>query len=651
MIVQRQFSWIVIKNADECFKGKFINRFCASVILFSLFLIPVNTSNASDINLVNEIDVGPVYAVTYDDIDNDGNKEFIVVHSTEIDRTGINFCADKIVSIWNLSTNGDLSITPLFEITGSFTNGIKVFDLENDGVKEIGIYAFQDSRAGCYLDGGGYLQIFQQNQNGWNLLWEQFYRSMRFPENQFAVADCDNDGENELLVACSWSERKLLIYEYDSIQKTFTQSWVGYNGTDCNAVLVDDVDGDLENEIILAASCWSQYRIAILEHIDGTYSTTWSDKSHPIAFELIDLDGDDIKEIVTGHSTDGYYCSDPGPSYIIQAYGYRNGQYTSLDTSDAPIELAALSDRKDALNLAVGQSLYASSAKQVAVMTSILPNPDLIKYLYVVGVSDQGEFDDEPIMLEEFTGFEGMYGGSGIPAFYDVNQDGTNELLLFAHDLSLRIYSSDVNSPPVADAGDNQVIEANRMDGADGIMLDGSGSSDPDGDSLDFTWSGPFGIVTGVTATVNIDLGIYTVTLTVNDGELDNTDSTLIHIRDTTPPEVISIAVDKNTLWPPNHKMTPVTISLSAVDTCDANVECRIISITSNEPINESGDSNTEPDWEITGDLTANLRAERSGSGDDRIYTITVECVDDSDNALTANVTVTVPHDKGKGKK
>ena len=61
------------------------------------------------------------------------------------------------------------------------------------------------------------------------------------------------------------------------------------------------------------------------------------------------------------------------------------------------------------------------------------------------------------------------------------------------------------------------------------------------------------------------------------------------------------------------------------------------------------GDGNTSPDWEITGDLTLDLRAERSGQGDGRVYTITIECTDASGNPSAKDVTVIVPHDQGKG--
>ena len=56
----------------------------------------------------------------------------------------------------------------------------------------------------------------------------------------------------------------------------------------------------------------------------------------------------------------------------------------------------------------------------------------------------------------------------------------------------------------------------------------------------------------------------------------------------------------------------------------------------------------TPADWQITDALTVNLRAERSGSGGDRVYTLGVQCPDASGNSAQKTVAVTVPHDQGK---
>jgi hypothetical protein len=72
-------------------------------------------------------------------------------------------------------------------------------------------------------------------------------------------------------------------------------------------------------------------------------------------------------------------------------------------------------------------------------------------------------------------------------------------------------------------------------------------------------------------------------------------------------------------------------------------VACRIVLVSSNEPIAGTGGGDLSPDWEISGDLTVRLRAERSPKGDGRVYTITVRCSDAAGNAATSTVAVTVP--------
>ena len=121
-----------------------------------------------------------------------------------------------------------------------------------------------------------------------------------------------------------------------------------------------------------------------------------------------------------------------------------------------------------------------------------------------------------------------------------------------------------------------------------------------------------------------------------------------VNVVDTTPPTITAASASPATLWPPNHQMVPVTISVAASDIADPAPRAKIISVSSNQPANGTGDGNTPGDFEITGDLTVNLRAERSGSGGDRVYTIVVESRDASGNASTGSVTVIVPHDHGK---
>ncbi|MBN1576462.1 MAG: hypothetical protein JW913_07920 [Chitinispirillaceae bacterium] len=74
--------------------------------------------------------------------------------------------------------------------------------------------------------------------------------------------------------------------------------------------------------------------------------------------------------------------------------------------------------------------------------------------------------------------------------------------------------------------------------------------------------------------------------------------------------------------------------------------------ISSNEPQNGLGDGDEAPDWtepvinQGSGIITFSLRAERSGSGNGRIYTIRITATDNSDNVSSADVKIIVPHNK-----
>jgi rhamnogalacturonan endolyase len=139
---------------------------------------------------------------------------------------------------------------------------------------------------------------------------------------------------------------------------------------------------------------------------------------------------------------------------------------------------------------------------------------------------------------------------------------------------------------------------------------------------------------------------IGTTEVTVSTTDIYGTtvsDTFNVTVQDTTAPVFNSLTVDPNQLLVPNHKMVAVTVTADVTDVVDPSPVTRIISVTSNESIDDTGDGSTEPDWEITGDLTLNLRAERSGSGSGRVYTITVESRDSAGNVSTQTVTVTVP--------
>jgi hypothetical protein len=131
------------------------------------------------------------------------------------------------------------------------------------------------------------------------------------------------------------------------------------------------------------------------------------------------------------------------------------------------------------------------------------------------------------------------------------------------------------------------------------------------------------------------------VGLRMHTGTMQYRDFT-VRLFDNEPPVIRNLTASPANLWPVTHKMVPVTITADVVDALDPAPTARIVAVSSSEPPNGLGDGHTALDWEITGNLTLNLRAERSGLAGGRTYMITVEARDTAGNTSRAAVPVIV---------
>ena len=105
----------------------------------------------------------------------------------------------------------------------------------------------------------------------------------------------------------------------------------------------------------------------------------------------------------------------------------------------------------------------------------------------------------------------------------------------------------------------------------------------------------------------------------------------------------LQVSATPNLLWPPNHKYVNVEATVVANGSFDTSPTVALVSVTSNEPDNGTGDGNTVSDIVIVDQDTFELRAERSGNGTGRVYTITYEVMDDCGNSAIQSATVSVP--------
>lgn len=216
------------------------------------------------------------------------------------------------------------------------------------------------------------------------------------------------------------------------------------------------------------------------------------------------------------------------------------------------------------------------------------------------------------------------------------------------------------NTAPECDAGEAQSVTwtGEPLE----VTLDGSASFDADpSDTLSYEWSvgcegasldDPTAIMP--TLTLGIDCGCEVeipVTLTVSDGIDSSTCETSVTLLDGVPPEIV-LADEPVVLWPPNHKMVAIHTSdlfASVSDECDDELSLAdlvLVSVASDEPMDGLGDGNHQPDVELDCEGGVWLRAERSGLGDGRVYSLSYELTDAAGNVSTATAKVMVPHDQ-----
>ena len=150
--------------------------------------------------------------------------------------------------------------------------------------------------------------------------------------------------------------------------------------------------------------------------------------------------------------------------------------------------------------------------------------------------------------------------------------------------------------------------------------------------------------------------GSYTVTYRSVDkaGNVESPKSISFKI-DQTAPKFTACGVSPAELWPANHRMVDVTASVTVADSGSGPTGFVLKSVASNEPDNGLGDGDTPNDiqgFEVgKPDTQGQLRAERSGLGTGRVYTLTYQVSDLAGNVQTCNATVTVPHDQAPAMK
>ncbi len=257
-----------------------------------------------------------------------------------------------------------------------------------------------------------------------------------------------------------------------------------------------------------------------------------------------------------------------------------------------------------------------------------------------------------------------LAGGDGVDPTFDTPLVGpAGETLTFeltvgdglasaSDQVNVRV--ENVNHAPTADAGDDQTRDEGTL-----LVLDGTGSQDPDGDALTYAWSQVSGasvVLTGPDSqspsctAPSVGPGgedlVFELTVVDTLGlPSDARDAVTIHVQNLNDPPLCGAAQPTlTTLWPPDHKLVSVGIT-GVVDPNDDQVTITVTSVTQDEALNGLGDGDTSPDAVVQGDEVL-LRSERSGSGNGRVYRVSFAATDSAAGSCAGSITVCVPHSR-----
>lgn len=502
--------------------------------------------------------------------------------------------------------------------------------------------------------------------------------------NALEIDDLNSDGAPDLVIGNRRAnDVAVLLGAGDG---TFAARTEYPTGADPRAVRVGDFDGDGFLDIVVANNA-SQDVSLLLGDGSGRFlpeSRAPVAGGHPADLAAADFDGDGVDDVAVAGLANGNVGMMLARGGRLSApievpSGGRVFGLVSADfDQDGKADLVGLTTNS-AFTVLLGRgdgTFLPPVTKPAAVFSSsiTIADFDADDRLDLV-IANVGSDDVSIFLGDGLGGFapESRYWAEDFPTFItaaDVNADGNPDLtVVTANGLSIipNIGPGDqLNSPPHATILAEATVECTGPAGAV-VRLDGSGSFDPDStpgtsdDIVSYEWfenpgePGSTVLGSGQVLEISFPIGTHRIGLVVTDSKgATDTARTSVTVRDSQPPH-LALTLSPSVLWPPNHRLLAVQTAWQVTDACDPAPQVVLASVTSSEPDDAAGpgDGSTTGDIQDasigTPDTMVLLRAERSGDGPGRVYTLTCAARDTSGNTTSAVGIVTVPHDEGTG--
>lgn len=422
---------------------------------------------------------------------------------------------------------------------------------------------------------------------------------------------------------------------------TYTPA-TNFNGTDSLSFKVND--GSLDSNVADVNITINPVNDAPVAHDQSV--TTVEGTAVSLALTATDVDADPLTYTVLSQPQHGVLTGS-APNLTYTPIRYFNGSDSvtfqvndgTVDSNVATVEVTITSIND--FPIANAQSLTIQEDSSAAIsLTAFDPEGDALAYIIV----------QQPQ--------HGLLAGTPPNVIYtpNANYNGTDEFSFKANDgvidsnvALIQLEITALNDPPVA-IDQNITVQTNTTET---ILLAGS---DVDGDQLTYqiVLQPSQGTLSGVPPNVlytpaNGYLGADSFTFRVLDRSVSsNTATVRITVVGTNShaPNCESATANPMTiLWSPQHKMTAIGIQ-NVIDPDGDPISIIVTRVMQDEPVNDNGEGNTSPDAIVS---PLQVRAERSGNGNGRVYHMSFNASDGRGGTCSGAVTVCVPHDQQPG--
>ena len=282
-------------------------------------------------------DIGYVRSIVVDDPDEDGTNEIVVGTLTGKGSNdiwhGYIYIFDALTHDleWNSSDIG-------------YVRKLKVADLNGDGKKDIiASVWYKGYGTGNHY---GYIYVFD------GLTHEQKWKSDNIGGQtiDLAIVDLDDDGVKEIITGgAHYYSCTIHGHVYVFNGSDFSQKWKSSDINRPHGIIIDDLDDDGVKEIIVgtmitdcAGGAYRGY-IYVFNGLDFSQEWRSADIGIPSSFVVNDVDGDGIKELITGVKST--LTTDNGHIYVFD--GKTHAQEWKSPNINYPVGLEVIDVDKD----------------------------------------------------------------------------------------------------------------------------------------------------------------------------------------------------------------------------------------------------------------------------------------------------------------